>query len=595
MAETAPAPATQYEAKYTVTPDQTGNYFHKKTKRKATCSAVPGKCKRVSIPATGREDCAYKCINNTDEVRQALGGNRCMSFNFEDNSGFCEVLDRGYWSGQQHGWGKRWAVRKKDDNVNREAPAPTDPDACRVEVYEFADFNHWNATYYSTTDFRDIDKGRIGSVKVFNCAKNFKTAILWNDSQKDGIIVSDGEIKELDSYGATNQITNIEFRDVPYSDSNTHYIYRMNKLTGLDNRFGQGNADRLRESDRKSETILLNEDYKGDPCLGGKIYWDAKDRLSCEYPTDKEKLLPLLKQLDATIQDTKEPAASPRRGLYEELVGKHCADPENLLDVVGTDRKRCFDIGFTEENARQFCALRDNTFDFREEVCTSNNLGLDNYTALGINYCKKHPEENWCGCYNSMQQPNMCGSMTDDNNVNSNVAGCDIVYEQLSGMRGLVTPEAFRFYLNKKHCDFCATATGSDVFVPKNAMVGCPSTLQICSIQARYGQATDSDMENTCKQNASNPAPNTGTSATDVAPADAGDGTSGPAAAPVGTPAAAARRGTPSSSDTPASDKEDEDKDGDGTGLSTGAKAGIGIGVIAFMLLIIILVMSRRR
>ena len=53
----------------TVTQEESGQYFHKKTKRKQTCSAVIGDCVRNTVPSKGRSDCATKCINNTEEVR----------------------------------------------------------------------------------------------------------------------------------------------------------------------------------------------------------------------------------------------------------------------------------------------------------------------------------------------------------------------------------------------------------------------------------------------------------------------------------------------------------------------------------------------
>ena len=592
-------PPPQYEGKYTVEPSRTGEYFHGKTKRKATCSAVPGPCTRTGISSTGRDDCAYKCINNTDEVRKALGGNRCLSFNFETDSGFCEVLDRGYWSGQQHGLGKRYAVRKKDEDVQREAPTPTDPNICRVEVYEYANKNHWNATYYDTTKFRDIDKKRIGSVKVENCTAQNKAVLLWNDDKSDGIILTDGSYDELDSYGATNQISQLEIREYPTADTDTHYVYRMNKLTGLDNRFGQENVKRIRETDRKSETIMLAEEYKGDPCLGGELYWEAKDRVNCRYAKDKATLLPALKQLAATIENDQEPAASPRRGLYEDLMEKHCGDPENLLDVIGTNGKRCFDTGSNAERARQFCSLGDNIYTQREEVCTSNNLGLDNYTNLGSAYCKKHPEATWCGCYNVMQQPNKCGAMTSETTVNSDVAGCDLVFEQMKPMLAFTDPDTYRFYLNKKHCDFCATVTGADVFAPKNAQAGCASSINICSIQARQGQATDSDMKNTCQINANAPPPNTGGSTTDIAGVPESQGpaagnvrrTTGPIPSstpttPGSTPTTpGSTPTTPGSTPSPASSG----------GMSSGAKIGIGIAVCLLLLIVIFMAMKKKR
>ena len=57
----------------------------------------------------------------------------------EDNSAFCEVSSRAYWSGQWHGSGigskRRYTARIKDDRPNR--PTPEDKrKGCYAEVYE---------------------------------------------------------------------------------------------------------------------------------------------------------------------------------------------------------------------------------------------------------------------------------------------------------------------------------------------------------------------------------------------------------------------------------------------------------------------------
>ena len=575
----------------TVTPEETGSYFKKKSKRKLTCSAVPGKCKSGTVPSASREECAYKCINNTEEVREALGGNRCGGFTFGSPDSYCRVQDRQWWSGQLHGWGKRYSVWRQSENVNREAPAPPDPNACHVEVYEYRNGEHWSRTYTDTQDFKDIDFGKNGSIKVKNCLSNNTYVTFYENTGGNtgpAFMAKEGDTMNLDTHNATDRIKRIEF--TKFRDkSNTELSYDMTLLGVADvNSFDNTDVDVMINKSRKDKIILTgsgDQAYTGDPCPGGEMHWMTPGSVRCIYDnSDSDKMAGKLRQLHTIINTDGEPPASPRRLLYESLVTSYCSNFENASKVVSGDGASCFTrSGSDPAVARGYCELEIDRIR-NDEFCTLENLGNSYYDILGSAYCSGAPEDEWCKCYNTLDS-GLCDRKPE-------AAGCAEAIEFIKDEIETTGEAARRSIRSRKHCAICPTAD----FIPLNAFARCPLALSYCNIEGTYGKVTGSNVVNTCQQQASVMQDTSASvSAPDISPADAASrSSSGSDATPSGsdaTPSGSTPSGsTPSGSPPSAGDDSDDEK----KGMSTGAKVGISVGVLIFIILITIIMLRKR-
>jgi hypothetical protein len=470
----------------TVPESETGNYFWSKTKRKSTCSAVPGSCKRVGIEATGRENCAYKCINNTDDVRAALNGKRCLSFNFETDSGFCEVVDRAYWSGQWHGWGKRYTARIKSDRPNR--PEPTDPEGgqCFARVFEYADYEHHSVDTTEDKDLEDWRKNRSGSVKVKNC--NGKKAVAFWSDNNEAILLSDAENAKLDSFDAIDKISKIKFYEVP-NPKDDEISYDLNVFGLLEsNKMSSENA-KLVDKSRKDLIPIANKDHLGDPCPGGEMYWKNPQSIRCIYK--KDGLDAKLRALHPIVNSDQEPSSSERKVLYDTLATIHCDNIDNYHDVIGGDGLKCSSWGETTERRRAYC-MKDDNMSKEPGECSEENMGTAYYNEAGKAYCQqeKYRTDEFCKCYNATH-PNLC-------KTNPELPGCDQAYEWLDPLKETIGLQSYSLLETQKQCPVCQGVTTE--FVPDNALKACERDFQICSITANYGQATNADFIAQCNQ-----------------------------------------------------------------------------------------------
>ena len=575
----------------TVTQEESGQYFHSRTKRKQTCSAVIGDCVRNTVPSKGRSDCATKCINNTEEVRKALGGRRCLAYNFsykdrahdnswenprEDNSAFCEVSSRAYWSGQWHGSGigskRRYTARIKDDRPNR--PTPEDKrKGCYAEVYEERNQEHWNhtASEGKDYDFEDWNKNRSKSVSVKGCVGNAAVSF-WDEGGNRAFLTTDGDLNHLGLNAAENKIAKVKFHEIKKHDPDTELreditIFGLTDSNNFDNPdsgviIDKSRRDKIPLSKKLDDTIL-----KGDPCPGGEMYWKDANTVRCIYK--KADFDSKATELD-TITSNED--RDPRKYMYEKLVDTYCEDTDNFYKVIGKDNKKCSQRGEAKEQAYKYCSEDIERMGNDKKTCNLDVLGQANFDDLGTMYCEKHPENNFCNCYNTLT-PDLC-----DNNPDA--AGCKEALDKIEGMKDLVGERAYSLFKQQKQCFVCP----SSEFIPENALEGCSRNIQICGVPITVGQATGTSIQTSCNFEDTPSEPSTDT--------DADTGSDAASAGSTPTPSSSSPSSTPSPTPSGAGaggDDEDEDE-----GLSMQAKIGIGLGVLIFVILIIFALMMRR-
>ena len=510
----------------TVTPEETGEYFFGKTKRKATCSANPYPCRRVNIPSTGREDCAQKCINNTAEVREALNGRQCQAFNFETDSGFCEVLDSDYWSGQQHGLGKRYTARKKTDMTVLREP-PTDPTDCFARVYEYSDYDHWNADATENKVLTDWEKNRSGSIQVKNCA-NKKAVSFWDENETNAFLLSDGDNKKLDAYESGNKVAVVKFHDIPTANTETEIQYNMGIHGLIDSKMSKDTAVLVNKT--RKDLIPITAEFKGDPCPGGEMHWLSPQEVRCIYK--KEGLDTKLKSLDLTVNSETEPSSSGRKMMWETITGTYCEDVTNNFNKIVGKRVgqdgidvdlRCRDLGNTQEKTREYCQLEEGRHLVDDPTtCSIEVLGQQNYDELGQQFCSNvsNRSNTWCTCYNATRDITFCEE-------NPLLPGCVEVMAWKDSM-SVLDDASKSLLLQQRHCQVCRDSGNPNQFVSSRALDACENDYQICSIQGNYGRATNPQFNATCN-NTSNTSYRNTTTTSNTSSTSTTSGTTGDA------------------------------------------------------------------
>lgn len=593
---------------YTVSEQDAYGKFHKETKRKQTCSAVPGDCVRNTISSKGRSDCAYKCINNTDEVRQALGGRRCLAFNYSykdrahdntwenprgDNSAFCEVSSRAYWSGQWHAVGpaskRRFTQRIKGERPNR--PPPTDKrNGCWAEVYELGNFEHWNRTASDSKDFdlEDYAKNRSKSIKVKGCVDNAAVAF-WDETGKRAFLTSDADVGNMGENGFADKIAKIRFYPIKQHNTDTELMKKLD-IEGLKNpnynNYTNEEVASVIDKSRRDKTPLGKRNgvlLKGDPCPGGEMYWLNPGQVKCIYK--KADFDAKARALAPIVEGAGEPGSSPRKAMYEELVNIYCNESENYHKIIGLDGKKCSQVGDAKEKAVKYCKANGGERIVKEkETCNLEILGESNFDDIGTMYCEEHPEDNFCDCYNTVKR-GLCDR-------NPDAAGCADAMASVEDKRDVAGESGYKMFKDQKHCFICPSSD----FVPQNAMRACGKTIQICNVETTIGQAVESDFAATCQLDAKVTQENQNISnQTDVATGlqEGGTGTGGDETTPTAAGISGTSASAPTAPTSTSTSTEDEDEDEEESEGMSGATIAL-IFLAIFIFLGFIVVMMKR-
>ena len=142
---------------------------------------------------------------------------------------------------------------------------------------------------------------------------------------------------------------------------------------------------------------------KGQPCpFAESAKWlgalkpgvNDESQLQCVYPKLDETLL--LKMSKAMKQGEKK---GPRYETWHAGATKFCAVSGNAYKVINRNDETCKTVFKNKGLAAKYCVVGDHMAS-QPDNCSAVNLTATVYDKLGKAFCKKHPENPWCGCYN---------------------------------------------------------------------------------------------------------------------------------------------------------------------------------------------------
>ena len=229
------------------------------------------------------------------------------------------------------------------------------------------------------------------------------------------------------------------------------------------------------------------DDKTGRPCPGGKGYFQSNTGVRCIY---QKNIGNSLEVLDRTIKD-QGITSDPRQPMYDSLKNDICSKIENLNTVVTKDQKTCKDWDTSKALAKQWCEQDNaatgegNIVDDTLNLCTPGHLGADMYNTLAEEYCKTHPDAEFCKCYNVVHYKTICANRGTSK-------GCAEAKTKLDSIEEKLGVE------NATDALPCGTAcAGANVYKPDGFQSGCDITYNACIQKIDVG-ATESEINAVC-------------------------------------------------------------------------------------------------
>ncbi len=313
------------------------------------------------------------------------------------------------------------------------------------------------------------------------------------------------------------------------------------------------------------------DDKTGRPCPGGKGYFQSNTGVRCIY---NKNIGSSLESLSKTIKD-QGITGDPRQPMYDSLKNDICSKVENLNTIVTHDGKTCKDWDTSKTLAKQWCQQDNaatgegNIVDDTLNLCTPAHLGTDMYNTLAEEYCKTHPDAEFCKCYNVVQYKTVCANRGTSKGCAEAKTKLDSIEEKL-GIQ------------NATDALPCGTAcTGANVYKPDGFMSGCDITYNACIQKIDVG-ATESEINAVCNID----------SGAEGQLMDGGSGGSGGSSGSGGS-GSVSTSAVEELKKTIAEDKKKEEEEAKKTKnkLVVGGGAGGIISSISFLMLIVLIVM----
>ena len=227
-----------------------------------------------------------------------------------------------------------------------------------------------------------------------------------------------------------------------------------------------------RYSANDSDQWLSGQDHKGQPCPGGDGYWKGFRKVSCVYKgADQIKALSqAVKNADAN--------KDPRVSMYDKIAKKFCSKAENLNKIVTHDNKTCTQYDTSKALAKEWCQRDNNIVDDTLNLCTSAHLGADMYNTLAEEYCKTHPDAEFCKCYNVVNYETICANRPTS-------AGCPAAKEAYDKYVQYEVPDPNVWLPCGDACK------GVNNYQPPGHDDGCGGTIAACIQKIEVGAAHD--------------------------------------------------------------------------------------------------------
>lgn len=180
--------------------------------------------------------------------------------------------------------------------------------------------------------------------------------------------------------------------------------------------------------------------------------------------------------------------------LYQKKATEWCTKPDkkterynDKIEAAGDNTCAIFDMD--KSTLRAFCLENDRVNPVKSVTpqCSRESLGEDVYNEINVEYCNKHPKEQWCLCHNIVNS--RCGESPDG-------AGCRNVKLDPKLADDSVMGQSSYDKLNSlAHCrrGVCTT----DQFIPRNRGV-CPEKFNACDRDFELRYVKNSDITRHC-------------------------------------------------------------------------------------------------
>ena len=207
-----------------------------------------------------------------------------------------------------------------------------------------------------------------------------------------------------------------------------------------------------------------------------------KEQVGDDYLTNRE-IFPLTKDVLAQVAST--PCKTYFK--YDDLVKEYCVSVDRFTDQIGSGQT-CENR--TDVNMRAKWCIQDDegqpegTRLKTDGKCSKDKLA-SKYHPTATNFCKSHPEDKWCTCYNLKNK--VC-------NTNPSAAGCEY-YKVLEENRIVFGPEPdiedpddstkkikgySDGYKILKETAHCRPRTCDRGYIPENVKSDCAPSYKIC-------------------------------------------------------------------------------------------------------------------
>jgi hypothetical protein len=204
-------------------------------------------------------------------------------------------------------------------------------------------------------------------------------------------------------------------------------------------------------------------------------------RYACVYPKNEQTL----KGVDAA---TSTGTSTLVRPMYEDMVTRYCADPENAFKQPGT--QTCLERSTGLAIAKEYCGVSNRIHS--DSNCTKENLTEGGYESLAAAYCEANPNDSFCSCYNVLKDK--C-----DPTSKTGPAGCSDTASYVD-LRN-ATPDDFKsVWDGQRKCG--SVCAGANKYIPPGVTTGCKTTIQICKQDIDVGSMSESDIKASCELNA---------------------------------------------------------------------------------------------
>ena len=229
---------------------------------------------------------------------------------------------------------------------------------------------------------------------------------------------------------------------------------------------------------------------KFNPCPGASAkYFNSKSGVRCIYPKNDKAGADALKTLEGAKGNYK----SNESTMYTDLVGKFCADSNNVFQSPGP--RTCLDITAGKALAVEYCKKGANIKGANggDPNCSADLTSLgDSYGTVAKAFCEANPNDSFCSCYNVVNDK--CA-----NDSKTGVKGCAATSEYVD-LRNATPTEFQNVWDGQRKCG--SVCTGANKYIPDNNQAGCKTTIQICAQDINVGSMSESDIKASCELNA---------------------------------------------------------------------------------------------